>query len=303
MKTLIFRLSVALLLLFILLFALPKVSVYFSHATQTKAPGEIHSYWRKQIRMLGPESAYLKLQQETASTTLSNQHILGHVFGRELYKEKGLTAFSFCGIELGGGCIHEFMGTAIEERGLSVLTRLNQDCISEFREEIVVVCQHGLGHGLVSYFGYEDDKIAKALDACASTEGVNLIRGCYSGALMEFDSRTMRDSLLRPIGDAGPFELCEKLHDKYKPACYFWSPQYIWESLFDAGQTPEAFAGTGSYCEKVPSPYIDYCFQGLGNFVPPNANFEMDKSHELCNASSKIEHNRDTCFKEASGAL
>lgn len=257
----------------------------------------------KQIQTLGPDPAYQNLLGTVANASESDKHLMGHIFGHELYTQRGLGGFPACDKQLGGGCLHEFVGTAIQHEGLSVVSTLNQNCLAHFGEKESVACQHGLGHGLLSFFGYEMKDLTRALDSCKPLATGDPMRGCYSGALMEFDSRTMTDNAVRPVDPKAPFELCNHLASSYKPACYFWTPAWLWQSLYNASQTAEAFAGVGSYCAKVPAPYADYCFQGLGNFVPSNASFDRQKAKQLCDAASNTQRYRDICWKEASSML
>ncbi len=257
----------------------------------------------EQIQTLGPDAAYQNLLILTTSSTEFDKHLMGHIFGHELYMQKGLGGFPACDKQLGGGCLHEFVGVAIQREGLSIVSTLNQNCLAHFGEKESVACQHGLGHGLLSFFGYEMKDLTRALASCKLLATSDPIHGCYSGALMEFDTRTMTNNVVRSANPKAPFELCDQLTATYKPACYFWTPARLWQSLYNAEKTAEAFAGVGAYCEKAPALYTDYCFQGLGNFIPVNASFDKQKAQQLCDATSNKQHYRDSCWKEASATM
>ncbi len=257
------------------------------------------------LRDLGPDAAYRKLLGATASSTESIKHLNGHLFGGALYDVAGLPGFSACGMELNGGCLHEFVARAIQDSGLPIIGTLSEDCIGRFGLMGATACQHGIGHGLVGYLGYTDAALEDSLEACATLTAANPVRGCYGGAFMEFTTRTMAENVLLEFSTAAPFSHCAKVSDAFRPACYFWTPTWALESLFGATRDRETYAAVGALCAKAPEAYASSCYGGLGYFAPPSAGFDREKTEALCDSVSSAPEPRAACWevaKEAVGA-
>lgn len=280
-------------------YLVPHPAPMVSAPIQTHAAlGEYH--WEEEIRTLGAEQAYQKLLTSYASSTGTIQHREAHDFGRMLYQERGKDGFTVCTDAFNGGCLHEFLGTIIKYEGVQIVHDLNIACLKKYGATGAISCQHGFGHGLVAYYGYTELELTHALTICSNIEEANPTKGCFGGAFMEYDSRTMAEGKIRPFDVANPFALCKKIGKEYQHACYYWSAQWMLEVLYEKDFGVTAFAGVGKRCQTLPDTDARSCFEGLGYFAPPAAEFVRAKAKALCMATSASPEYQSVCWDEAS---
>ena len=85
-------------------------------------------------------------------------------FGDALYHTTSLKGIHICDSKFGFGCYHSFLEEAITDKGLSAINDLDNECSKQFSKG--GSCQHGIGHGILSYLG--DDKLSQALTLCTT---------------------------------------------------------------------------------------------------------------------------------------
>lgn len=265
-----------------------------------------NSPWEDRIRTIGGVNAYKVLAEEVGSLSPMRQHDEAHKFGQALYKVEGRSGIAVCDSQFSFGCFHEFMGTAIADEGLQVAYELNEDC-RRILQSGALSCQHGIGHGVVAYMGYDEDAMRKSLDICKELPYSDPIGGCFGGVFMEYNMRTM-------LGEAGGTRQlqgddmlfpCNSIDETYAQACYFWQPQW-WRYALEVSRVipiDDIYARIGDFCREAGAAYEKSCFEGTGNNLVSDANFESSRARELCDAAAKSADQQLYCRSLAANSL
>ncbi len=249
--------------------------------------------WRDEIRKSGAEFAYETLAQSVAAESVHTQHSAAHAFGAALFAEEGADGLPVCDSRFSFGCFHEFLGVAIPALGIESVSMLNDACYDDLSES-PLSCQHGIGHGVLSTYGYDNRALLQSLEVCRGLKRGDPIGGCYGGVFMEYNVRTMLGEQATPRKFAGnPFDSCESLDGVFVPACLYWVPQWWLQEIFGPGsanarmEKHEVYAAMGSYCRDFAhtDELTRACFEGLGNVVADYADFESETARTLCEAA------------------
>ncbi len=201
-----------------------------SNAVDKLDDGRGSAYWQSRIKSVGGQVAYAELASVVAPFSASKQHSVAHSFSNALYASGGIDMLGVCDDKFGYGCFHSFMGRAIKEHGIDIaLKKFKHVCAKEPAGYKRRTCEHGIGHGIVSYFGYGDvAMLAKSLSFCQTNFGAkDFALGCSGGAYMEFNNRSMlSDQEVNPVEltAENTFHPCDSLSSSYAPSCYFWQP-------------------------------------------------------------------------------
>lgn len=258
-----------------------------------------------EITRYGGAGAYKTLATSVRDLTPSQQHTLAHAFGRALYMEEGTTSLSVCDAQFSYGCFHEFLGQAIAQEGLAVVKELNQQCVDTLGPN-ALSCQHGIGHGVEAYVGYTEDDLKKALTICGGLPFNDPIGSCYGGVFMEYNLETMRNiGEIRAVEDNKLQAPCPELDSIYKPACYFWQPQWWAQALRPSAQNiiTSLYVHIGLLCQRTPDEYRRYCFEGTGTNVPADADFDPETAKALCETVSPGPLDQLYCKSYAANSL
>lgn len=238
---------------------------------------KMRSAFQRSIEEVGGQEAYASFL-ETVDQSPIDTHTQAHIFGEALYNVEGLEGVSVCDTSLRFGCYHSFFGQAIFEKGIEILPELNLLCRSNYGED--TKCQHGLGHGLLVYTGYEE--LLPALELCESIDAEQT-GGCLGGVFMEYNFHTMDQVdgglFLRPLKD-DPYEPCNTLPERFHPACYLEQVQW-WETVYAAD-----FVYIGTLCEPLSKESGAYasCHRGVGNHYAEVSLFDFDKIEAVCSS-------------------
>lgn len=255
-----------------------------------------YKYWNEQIDKVGAEAAYKGFKEKYSSSPYGSQHSLAHVLGELLYDKLGVKGVSICDDSFSFGCYHSFFGKAVSKEGLKVTKEFDQACKDKYGQKNLP-CQHGIGHGLLSYFGNE--KLVNALNECTKITWQSL-GGCSSGVFMEYNFQTMADptkASVRVLTKEGPHYPCKKVPSKFTPVCYFEQVQW-WESTFS-----NDYKKIGSLCAEVQDMQSkEACFHGAGNYAAPSVNYDVGKTTNLCNQMPTLVGKAD-CIEGASWIL
>lgn len=198
-----------------------------------------------------------------------NQHAVGHIFGEMLYKKEGVYGIKICDDAFWWGCYHSLTSLAIIENGVDIIPELIINCgeKSDF-------CEHGIGHGLLEYFGAKG--MDEALKACSSFFGER--DSCLTGIFMEYNF---------PLGTARAptnkdyYKPCGSLLEIYQGACYFELPRW-WERVFKSD-----FEKVGKLCSLIDfEENKNQCFLGVGEIVSLITSHELDSTISLCEKMS-----------------
>lgn len=254
-----------------------------------KEPKAQDAYWQERIKTVGGPVAYEELAKTIASFTPQQQHKSAHQFGGALYAVLGVNGLSVCDVRFNYACYHEFLGKAIADLGLGSVETLNKKCTEDVKKS-PLSCQHGIGHGIVTYLGYDDDAFHQALETCSNLPGIDPIGGCYGGVFMEYNLQTMlaEDGRTRPVMNNDWLAPCTTLAQQYKRACVFNQPQW-WHVTFIGKQEKDTESvRIGQLCEQYEDPsLVRTCFEGFGNIKTADVDFDPVKSRTACEEATQ----------------
>jgi hypothetical protein len=242
-------------------------------------PVRDRAIWTEIIDREGGEVAYRSMLEKYAGQHFGVQHNAAHVMGELLFEKLGIDGFKICDANYSFGCYHSFIGRAFAEHGVSIIPKLDQGCVEKFGP-LGTGCQHGIGHGLVEFFGH--DRLLDALEACQGTTQQKKLFGCTSGAFMEYNVPIVLDeerSSLR-VRNPDPNDIyapCSTLPEKYRPSCYYEMAQW-WDKVFLGD-----FRKLGDLCDRMPDQeHREECFLGVGNMAAPSSDYEVEGTIAKC---------------------
>jgi len=240
------------------------------------------SNWAELIKKIGPKEAYLQFSKEYENMSIEVQHTAAHYFGKVLYQEEGLEGIVACDDKFSFGCYHEFIGTAISDKGLSVSKSLSEHCDAMGSKFLVLRCKHGIGHGITAYIGYEYKDLLESLNTCLPLQTDDLIGGCYGGVFMEYNFRTMlaEQAQFREFEEHNSLYPCNILPSQFHSSCYYWQPQW-WNSVL-SGTEEEKYKKIASFCNPLPKNSQNDCVSGAGTIAAGISQWDPEKTIELC---------------------
>ncbi len=242
-----------------------------------------------------------KSMYESAKVKLSF-HSVAHWLGSELYRGKGSQGIAWCDETAGYGCFHGFFGAAFKEAGTSTPELLESACKNAGDITVAVECIHGIGHGLVALYGYREDRLIPALDACEALPANRFLKDiCMSGVYMEYNLRTMEGMedagfVVREFKAGRPYIPCDSLPPKYAPRCYYELP-YWWIPATNADVDR-----MGMLCRDIETAdYEEWCMRGIGHVVPWIFRYNAEKTAEGCGRLPR--EGTEPCLEEAAKRL
>lgn len=249
---------------------------------------EKYTEWLKEV---GPSKASELFSQSMKEIPIRSQHDYAHLFGGALYTAEGIEGISYCDTQFSYGCFHEFIGSAIVEHGVEAAPLLNEQCIKSLGIANAGFCQHGVGHGLQTFYGYTVENLDEALSLCAELPNNDIVGGCAGGIFMEYNMRTMIEADVierRPIA-GNPYEPCQSLTGDALEACVYWQPQWWHEVQFDGSDKKEFFTIMGAQCRGMLTDTrpLSRCFEGIGNVIPSLRHLKLSEARALCESAGK----------------
>ncbi|MCE9541473.1 hypothetical protein K8R03_02840 [Candidatus Kaiserbacteria bacterium] len=225
--------------------------------------------------------AFGMFKNENAKLSAVDQHTSAHIFGEVLYEHEGIKGFTVCDGSFGFGCYHSFLGRAIAEHGPDVVKVLDATCVTIYGPD-GTGCFHGIGHGLLSYYGYGIQDVEKSLSLCATLSWKKPIGGCADGVFMEYNFRVMEKDATkryRPFDAGNVYEPCPSL-SLYPEACYFGLPAWWATALPFDSALPQKLGG---FCAAVAESRLRVaCYRGLGYGIIPETHFNADAGEVFC---------------------
>ncbi|OGI62791.1 hypothetical protein A2818_00910 [Candidatus Nomurabacteria bacterium RIFCSPHIGHO2_01_FULL_40_12] len=246
----------------------------------------ITNKWVSMIDKIGAEAAYQKFKQENSGQDQESQHLNAHEFGIALYEKVGMKGVAVCDSSFGYGCYHQLLLTAIAEQGLSVVHELDQACIKKFGER-GLGCQHGIGHGLLDYYGYSLDK---ALAMCATMQWQKPLFGCQSGVFMENNfpivlNENGESKPMRQFNQQAPYEPCFDVEKRFQYSCFYLQPEW-WDQATDL-----SYAQLGQLCLRIEEKVRrELCFRGVGTGAVSTTNFDLSSVIKACRSMPSLEY-------------
>lgn len=246
------------------------------------------AYWAARIAAVGGERAYEEFAESVRDVIFTQQHMRVHAFGAALYDVEGLDGLSVCDDRFSFGCFHEFLASAIVANGVESIPELNERCFSTYTKN-PLSCQHGIGHGVLAVFGYDDVSLVRALETCRSLPGSNSIGGCYGGVFMEYNTRSRHADELRIRPYAGdPLAPCMALSEDFRAACIYWQPQWWAGVLYSGKPDTETYAQMGSFCRGLSGEALRRsCYEGIGNITFVYSHGDTAVARNFCDAAGE----------------
>lgn len=257
----------------------PNEAVTIDGAIQN--PTELRAQIKNAIIHLGPAQAYTDIAFAYRDADFNMQHNMAHILGEELLASEGIEGIQYCDPRFAFGCYHGFFTNAVSKEGLESVAFLDTAC-GAVKTGTPGSCRHGIGHGLVEYFGA--DQLEKALELCKKTTQPNPLAGCMSGVFMEYNIplRYTDDGSNffvepRSFDAVHPYAPCPDVSEEFRASCYHELPQY-WARIFDNN-----WRTLGLLCLDEAEVYQDECFHGMGNVIAPSAQYDPEQARDLCN--------------------
>lgn len=218
-------------------------------------------------------------------------HLLGHEMSDLIYKDFGLDGIQICTHDLRNSCSHSIVIGAFLERGVDALKDISDVCrkapggIGAYN-----MCFHGLGHGVLSYTGYN---LEETVELCAQAETSKDINNeyieCVGGAVMEMmsgvnDPVVWEEQSKNYFSQTDPLAPCSMdiIPHRVKPICYVYLTPHLLEHAGADLADPqvEHFRKVFQYCDAIPEDQLANranCFGGLGKeFIVLAANSNVD---------------------------
>jgi len=220
------------------------------------------AFWGTKIKTMGMQEAYTFLAETIKGMDDYGQHLNAHQFGDALFKIKHADGVVACDNRFGHGCFHQFFITALNKEGAGIATKLTKVCADKLGPGPQNhACNHGIGHGIMAAFNWED--IKGALEVCKSFQNKNAFFACIDGVFMEYFTPTAlvakgKTESIRDVDRKSPDSACISLEPLFQANCYsmavsWWMTAGV--SARDAGKWCGDVKGEKNY---------EACFKGLG---------------------------------------
>lgn len=239
---------------------------------------EEQKFWQQRMIDSGTERAYAEFKAEYAPKDFAAQHLAAHMWGQLLYEKEGSKGFVFCDSSFAFGCYHSFFGQAISREGIENVAILDKACLDKYGP-YGTGCQHGIGHGVMEYFGAS--RLSEALAACEMTTQKSPLFGCTSGLFMEYNvplviSENDAKTEARKLNIADPYSPCGDLvQASERQSCYFELVAW-WTKNVDHETVAE-------WCEQISAKKErQVCFQGLGQTAVIDNKYDLTAATNIC---------------------
>ncbi len=240
---------------------------------------EEKKYWSQEIDRIGAEKAYQEFKDKYATSYFGIQHTAAHIMGALLYEKAGLNGLTVCDSTFAFGCYHSFFGQALSQKGTAIIPELDKACLAKYGP-LGTGCQHGIGHGLLEYYGH--GQLDQALNSCLVTTQKKPLFGCTSGVFMEYNVPIIIDSAnaytkFRELDRDHPYTPCPNLNSQFQQSCYYEMGQW-WDKVYDGD-----YKKIGLLCQGISNPtYRESCYLGVGNVAAPSSNYDPDSTVAKC---------------------
>ncbi len=238
---------------------------------------KLKNFFQNLAEKKGGRYAFEVLKRITPGPNI-DMHLLGHAVGDILYKQEGLNGITACDNDFRNACSHSIVIGLFFDKGDGALPEIAEACRkAPGGSGAYTMCFHGLGHGILSYEGYD---FAKGAAMClkTGTAEYNYQEGtqCIGGMVMEIieggghDPELWAEQRKKYLDPRHPTALCENssIPDQSKFMCYEYLTPYLFEAAgANAGNpTAEDFKKAFTYCKTLPAsnPNRNVCFGGFG---------------------------------------
>ncbi len=217
---------------------------------------------------------YLKSAFIVNGQVLDNPHELAHIVGAATYDKSGIYGVTICDPSFAYGCFHGVAEAAINDKGETAISEIEQACTDALSAEQAPSCYHGIGHGTAGIYNLE---IPPALNACEMLEQSHQ-EYCYDGVFMEQAMALGSDA----IDQAKPWELCGSLDLKFHIACGRYQPTRLQAAGLD-------FAKIIASCSPAPSDILEeHCFRSNGFAAASVGDHSVETIVNLCDNATNL---------------
>lgn len=279
----------------------------------------------------GGEYGYKALTKAAALNYLPSYidlHLLGHVVGDILYKQKGIEGITICTNDLRNACSHSIVVGLFLEKGIEVLPEVAAVCKkAPGGTGAYTMCVHGLGHGVLAFENYN---MEKAIELCKKTNSSQSGNAeniqCVGGVTMEMMSGINDPEVWAKQKDKyfkkdDPLSPCDQsfIADNVKQMCYTYLTPHLLEAAGAnlANPDPKYYEKAFSFCGKIPASRKsdrEACFGGFGKEFVVLANARniqsitdmsddnLEKSYSWCRMAG-ITDGINACLSQALQSL
>jgi len=279
---------------------------------------DLKAYFTKIAKEKGAAYAFdvLKITELPANT---DTHLLGHAVGDILYEQKGAEGIIVCTEDFRNACSHSIVVGLLSDKGESALLDIDKACKkTPGGKGAYGMCYHGLGHGILAYTGYDEEK---TVAICKETTQVSQ---CISGSVMELISGGFHDreqwaqQRKKYLNPDDPFSLCEgdiiPLEAKWQ--CFSYLTPYLWEAVSANIGNPrdEDHKKAFALCQQASQEYKSVCYGGFGKEftvlvqerdirkIDDMDDKHLEEVYRLCTLAGKVEGVK-ACVSQAVGSL
>ncbi|MDP3645878.1 MAG: hypothetical protein Q8R25_02220 [bacterium] len=214
----------------------------------------------------------------------TDTHLLGHVVGDELYKQKGVDGIADCTQDFRNACSHTIVIGALNEFGGEAALGLIREACKKAPggSGAYTMCYHGLGHGVFAFYGYEFPETVEFCEKTGSKEyREREYVECVGGAVMELmgggghDPEAWQKSREKYLTEALSPCMDAYIPDEAKSICLIYITPHIWEAAgINMGHPdPEKFRDAFKFCDAIQDVTLrNSCYDGFGKEFPTLAN-------------------------------
>jgi hypothetical protein len=246
------------------------------HKTKTMDFEQLSSFFQDLAKAKGGDYAFQVLNHVNVGPNI-DMHLLGHVVGDELYKQKGIAGIKDCTQDLRNACSHSVVIGAYSQLGEKALPQIAKACEeAPGGKGAYTMCFHGLGHGVLAYYGYDFPKMIQSCKKTGTPAHSNQeFPQCVGGAVMEIisggghDHETWARQRVKYLHPDDPLSLCngQNMPEIARDMCYTYITPYLWEAAGAIHNipTPEEIKRSFLLCNQVTEDHFrDTCFGAFG---------------------------------------
>lgn len=239
---------------------------------------QMSKFFTRVARQKGAVYAFALLKAAPSPAGI-DMHLMGHIVGDELYKQKGVAGMQYCTDDFRNACSHALVVGLFMAKGEAALPEIAAACRSApGGRGAYTMCFHGLGHGILSAVQYD---LPRAVGLCQKTRtaAANYQEGpeCVGGAIMEtisggfHDREVWQREVPKYFRADNPLYPCDSdlIPDDARQMCMtYLTPHLLRTAGADLGSPrAEDFVKAFSYCNRLPVtdiPNRQACFGGFG---------------------------------------
>lgn len=236
---------------------------------------QLSSFFKELSQKRGAPYAFTILKEVEVSPG-TDLHLLGHIVGDELYKQRGIDGIQFCTHDFRNACSHSIVIGAFTKDGDNALGEIAKACENApGGKGAYTMCFHGLGHGVLAYYGYDYKKM---IESCKKTgtpaHQDQEFAECVGGAVMEtvagggHDPITWQKQRDVYLTKKDPLHICSEsmTPSRARDMCYTYITPFLWEAAGGKlGQPDEkSIQKAFLFCDAVDERHKDACYSAFG---------------------------------------